>query len=72
MMKLISFLGIGDYRHISYRFSGEVWATPYVQDAITRLVPGISEVILLATQEAREKHKQSVIRVLEKLLYPPE
>jgi len=60
MEKLIlSFLGIGNYQEVPYSLDGEVYTTPYTQEALARHYPDYTLKVLL-TQRARERHGEAL------------
>lgn len=54
-MRLISFLGTGNYQPVRYVWNGGVYETPYVAEALARLA-GAETAIILATERAEQSH----------------
>jgi len=59
-MKLITFLGTGNYKLTKYYLQNQEKAlaieTEYIQEALLQLVEGITEAIVVVTKEAKEKN----------------
>jgi CRISPR/Cas system-associated protein Cas10 (large subunit of type III CRISPR-Cas system) len=62
-MKLISFLGTGDYKNALYHFKNRNYETPFIQEALVKLLPEISDVIVFTTPEAKEKNGTKLLSV---------
>lgn len=72
-MRLISFLGTGDYHPTSYLRpdTGRVWETPYIALALAKLWK-VSETHILATEKALGKHRTRLEESFEAVgLDPP-
>ncbi|WP_148259922.1 TM1812 family CRISPR-associated protein [Isosphaera pallida] len=64
-IRLISFLGTGNYENACYRWNNESYSSKYVVFAIAKMLQNIEsqkniEVVLLATDKAWQAHGQSV------------
>ena len=69
-MRLVTFLGTGKYSATRYVHpSGEVLETSYAAAAITRLW-GVTDVVVLATQEAEATHGAGLREALAGSNYP--
>ncbi len=68
-MRLISFLGTGEYKATSYVFEGRTTTTEYVSLALAQTVQP-REVLLLATDEAWSKHGESLRQKLTEAGHP--
>lgn len=72
-MKLISFLGTGDYKNALYHFKNRNYETPFIQEALVKLLPEISDVIVFTTPEAKEKNGTKLLSVCKcRLEFIPE
>ncbi|WP_105316773.1 TM1812 family CRISPR-associated protein [Thermus tenuipuniceus] len=56
---VLSFLGTGNYQEVPYRLDGEVYTTPYTQEALARHYPDHTLKVLL-TQKAKERHGEAL------------
>ncbi|HDQ07600.1 MAG TPA: TIGR02221 family CRISPR-associated protein [Methanoculleus sp.] len=63
-MKLISFLGGHPYAPADYQYAGEVCHTSVVQEAICKLLGTIDDIVLIATDGAREMTLEAVSAAL--------
>jgi CRISPR-associated protein Csx16 len=68
-MRLISFLGTGDYRETTYSFGGSTCRTRYVAHALATFTRP-SEIRLIATTEAWEEHGATLAQVLSDSGHP--
>jgi CRISPR-associated DxTHG motif protein len=67
-MKLIlSFLGTGRYEQADYPLDGQIYSTPYTQEALIRRYPDYSLKVLL-TEKAKDTHGQAL---RERVVYQP-
>ena len=65
MRKLIAFLGLTDYREVTYRYRQRDCVTSFVQAALAQfLMP--DRVIVLVTPEAQAKHDEGIRRELQR------
>ncbi|WP_367271185.1 TM1812 family CRISPR-associated protein, partial [Thermus sp.] len=56
---LLSFLGTGEYKEISYALDGQEYLTPYTQEALARHYPQHTLKVLL-TDAAQKKHGEAL------------
>jgi hypothetical protein len=63
-MKLVSFLGTSRYEPACYDWGGKQSVTPFVQRALVDLLPGISEVIVFATDKAWQANGEALMAAL--------
>jgi CRISPR-associated DxTHG motif protein len=64
-MKLLTFLGTGDYKFTRYQWAGhETLETCYVQSALALWLDA-KEIVIFVTPEAREKHQAEFSQVVE-------
>jgi CRISPR-associated protein Csx16 len=68
-MRLISFLGTGDYEETRYSFNRQEHQTRYVAAALSALLQA-NEITILATQEAKAKHWQKLQDEMSQLDLP--
>lgn len=68
-VRLVTFLGTGDYKETTYCRGEETWRTPYMASAAVRFF-GVNEVVVLATDEARVRHEAPLREAFTGL--PPE
>jgi CRISPR-associated protein Csx16 len=63
-MRLVSFVGTGLYQETTYTLEGRSYATRYVVEALAHLLePHPTEIVLLATAEARRTHPDLAARL---------
>ncbi|MFN3920542.1 MAG: CRISPR-associated DxTHG motif protein, partial [Methylohalobius sp.] len=66
-MRLISFLGTGNYQPVDYYLKADKCCkTPYVAAALACLLPA-EEVVVLATEQAEETHGEALVQELTRL-----
>ncbi len=71
-MKLITFLGTGNYQSVTYHLREDRYAPgKYVQKALAHFLRP-DEIVVLVTKEAEEKHRQSLQAELEAAGMTPE
>ncbi|WP_240912570.1 TIGR02221 family CRISPR-associated protein [Thermococcus sp. LS2] len=63
-MKLLSFIGFGDYKETTYLYGDKAVRTEYIQEALTKIFHP-SEVIIFATKEAYQKHGENLKKRLK-------
>lgn len=70
-MRLISFLGTGNYQPVRYCLEGssECCTTPFVAAALACLLPA-EEVVVLATEKAENAHREALVQELQKFGKP--
>ncbi|GIX28419.1 MAG: hypothetical protein KatS3mg123_2300 [Burkholderiales bacterium] len=66
LMRLISFLGTGDYQPVRYVWDERVYESSYVAEALVKLA-GIRSAVILATEKAEQKHGERLSQVLRAL-----
>lgn len=62
-MKLISFLGTGDYKNTIYHLKNHNCETRFIQEALVHFLPEISDVIVFTTPEAKEKNGKQLMAI---------
>lgn len=60
-MKLLSFLGTGNYKPVVYAFNGKEFRTEYVAEALHNFLRP-EEVVVFATREAMDAHGEEISR----------
>lgn len=68
-MRLITFLGTGNYAETRYTFNGQECQTRYVAAALATFLQA-DEITVLATEQAYASHAQGLIDELERLQLP--
>ncbi len=63
-MKLLSFVGTGEYKETSYFYGDTVIKTRYIQEALMRIFKP-SEVVLFVTEDAYKKHGEHLKEALK-------
>lgn len=69
-MRLISFLGTGNYGETAYAFGGKTCQTRFVVNALARFTEP-KEIRIIATKEAQNQHGESLIQALADSNQPP-
>lgn len=69
MRRLISFLGTGNYQRTAYQFGDAKVSSCYVAACLAKILD-VDEVVILATDEAWEKHGTSLTEALRNLGRP--
>ncbi len=64
-IRLVTFLGISNYQHTSYRWQEQTCTTEYVAEALAQLLPA-DDVIVLGTTQAWDKHGAEIERRLNR------
>lgn len=66
----ISFLGTGSYQETEYVYGGRACRTRLFPAALLRLCPEVSSLRVLATEQARQRWEQELVREIDRLRTP--